>query len=114
MLAHREEFMCVIFYEDGIEEGQTDGRKETRVVVDIEWDHIQKHWVSLSHVVELNGTPKPPNSSKIPEYYIIGNCFRQKVQQLQDNLANDETKRIAKEERKAALEAKKAKEAKKK
>ena len=68
----------------------------------------------MSHVVELNGTPKPPNSSKIPEYYIIGNCFRQQVQHHQDNLANDKLKRIAKEERKAALEAKKAKEAKKK
>ena len=106
--------MGVVFDEDGNEEGQPDGRKETRVVVDIKWDHIRKHWVSLSHVVERNGTPKPPNSFKIPEYYIIGNCFRQQVQHHQDNLANDKLKRIAKEERKAALEAKKAKEAKKK
>ena len=70
--------------------------------------------MALSHVVERNGTPKPPNSSKIPEYYIIGNCFRQQVKQNQEKLANDEIKIIAKEERKAALEAKKEKEAKKK
>ena len=98
--------MGVVFYEDGIEEGQPDGRKDTRAVVDIEWGHIRKHWVALSHFVERNGTPKPPNSSKITEYYIIGDCFRQQVQQHQDNLAEDEIKRIAKEERKAALEGK--------
>ena len=36
LLEHREEFMGVVFYGDGIEEGQPDGRKETRVVEDIE------------------------------------------------------------------------------
>ena len=58
--------------------------------------------------------PNQNNSSKIPEYYNIDNCFRQLVQQHQDNLANNEIKRIAKEERKSAPEAKKEKEAKKK
>ena len=48
LLAHIEEFMGVVFYEYGIEEGQPDGRKETRVVVNIKWDHIWKHWVALS------------------------------------------------------------------
>ena len=58
--------------------------------------------------------PNQNNSSKIPEYYNIDNCFRQLVQQHQDNLANNESKGIAKDERKAALEAKRAKKEKKK
>jgi len=108
LLALEGEFVGEVFFDDGLDANNVkEGPEETRVVVAVLYDSVREKWQVLSHVVNRDGTPKPPTAQKRAEYYIIGDYLRQMIQMHNDNLANDEIKR---KEREARVEKKRKRE----
>jgi len=101
-LAHREEFMDAVFYDDD--------EDETRMVTDVVFGE-DVGWQVVSRMCHRDGTLK---IQKRQEEYIIGDGLRQMLQWHQDNLVNDEIAKLAKKRKAQERDKKKSKKRKKK
>ena len=87
LLELESEFVGETFFDDGLNANNVkECPEETRVVVAVEYDPPTEKWQVLSHVVNRDGSAKPPTAQKRAEYYIIGDNLRQMIEMHDDNL----------------------------